>query len=74
VQLHIATNRRKQVIFDSNLASHLKVFNMADLLESAVILFNHPVLVMQFAKGCAVKRVERFTVRQVDNSVAQLVF
>jgi hypothetical protein len=50
------------------------VFDMADLLERAVRLFNHPVLVMPFAKGCAVKRAERFTVRQVDNRVAQLVF
>jgi hypothetical protein len=51
------------VVFDSHLASNLNVFNMADLLERAVRLFNHPVLVMPFAKGCAVKRVERFTVR-----------
>jgi hypothetical protein len=66
--------RGKQVIFDSHLAANLKVFDMTDLFDSAVILFNHPVLVMQLGEFCDSKRAERFIVGQVDNIMAQLVF
>ena len=53
------------------LTTHLKVFDMANLLDRSVILLNLPVLVMDCIEIIALKR---YIIWQVNHVVAVLVF
>ena len=74
LQLDITANRGKNVVPYRHLATHLKMLNMAYLLDGPVILLNLPVLVMPPEEGFPVSGGQLSAVRQVNRIMALLVF
>ena len=70
LEINKRQNGSKYVVPDRALITHLKVLNMANLLDRSVILFNLPVLVMESFEIVLCK-IGFF--RQVHNVVAMLV-
>jgi len=55
LQLDKTTNRGKKMVFDGAFTADLKTFNVAYLLNGAVILLNLPMPVMLFGEGFMIK-------------------
>ena len=62
------------MVFDDDFATHLKMLNIADLLNGTVILFNMPVLVMLPGEHLLVKGSQLPFIGQEDGVMAQLAF
>ena len=59
------------MVSDGAFAAHLKVLNVANLLDRSMVLLNLPVLVMDFREVVVFKRDFLW---QVNHVVATLVF
>ena len=62
------------MVFDGDFATHLKMLNIADLLNGTVILFNMPVLAMLLVELLSVKVGKLPFIGQEDGVMARLVF
>ena len=74
LELDIAAQRGKQVVFDGGFAAHLEAFDVADLLDGAVVLLNVPVLVMLPDKGFPVNGGKLAGIGQEHGVMAWLAF
>ncbi len=73
--MDIATNGREDMIEYRHFAAHLEFFDVANLLDHAVVLLNLPVPVMQLLEiGLFKGIIISIGIRQEHDVVAQLVF
>ena len=62
------------MVSDGGFAAHLKTFDVADLLDGAMVLLNMPMLVMLFCEGFPVNVGKLIFIGQEDGVMARLVF
>ena len=75
LQLHIATDRCKNMVANRGGLSGLTMLDMANLFERPMILLDLPVLVMEFEKHCTTKRRPRLVIiGLIQGIMAWLVF
>ena len=51
LKLDIATQGGEQMVSDGGFAAHLKILDVADLLDGAVVLFDVPMPIVLFGEG-----------------------
>jgi hypothetical protein len=75
LQLHIATDGRKNMVANRGGLAGLTMLDVANLFERPVVLLDLPVLVMEFEKhGTTQRRPSLVIIRLIQSIMAWLVF